>query len=442
MTYSRYSPLSALAVAGLTLLACQREPVSVFQGAEDLCGPCGSLATGNFSISGNAQLDGFFRAIATLSANVQTITAGFDGELLALAEVFGVNTVDVEVDAAFAAMLTGAIQADLAVYLDGGLSIAYTPPMCSANVAVTVEAQAACEASAECDVDVMSGQAELACSGSCTGTCSGTCSGDLSCAVQAPGVTCEGMCEGSCTFAGAAACDGTCRGSCEGTCSLTDAEGNCAGVCEGMCDGVCELTAAAQCTGTCTGTCLVEQGSASCSAEAECRGTCEGGCTGTCEGSFEPPSAAADCQASADCQAQARAQGEASLECTPPTIEFVYTLKAGLTAAQKAEFSYKLSALKLHSVVALQAGARLTALFTGEVDGEVVFDPPPFVGLSEELEIIVDTGITGELDIPAGRLPCVIPAFSEGAAVLADVGGTIGGSVGAYVEFVTLFTGG
>ena len=43
------------------LLACGDDPII---DPDEICGPCGSIETGQLSISGNARLDGFFAAVA------------------------------------------------------------------------------------------------------------------------------------------------------------------------------------------------------------------------------------------------------------------------------------------------------------------------------------------------------------------------------------------
>ncbi len=417
--------------------------VTTLQGcdaAEDLCGPCGTIASGQLSIAGDAQLDGFFSAVATFQSTTAKLKADFDAEVLAIGEAFGVA--EGTVNAEYMGQLKAAINAEFTANLEGGISIKYTPPKCEANVSVAVEAQAQCEVSGGCDVEVDPGEVSVKCEGSCSGGCSGSCSGELSCAVKAPSISCEGMCEGTCTVEGGASCDGKCNGGCDGECSAVDGEGNCAGRCDGMCTGACELTAAASCSGSCSGTCLVEQGSASCTAEAECRGSCDAECSGSCEGNFDPPSASASCEASADCNAQASAQAEASLECTPPAIEMTYGFKAGLDASAKAEFLAKLDALKIHGAAALQAGARLTALIDGKVNGVLVFDPPPLIGLTGQIEGLLSAGFEGGFDIPPGRLPCLVPAFEEAITALGSIGGSVGGTVSAQVELVSIFAGG
>ncbi len=415
-------------------------------GCDDICGPCGSIETGNLSISGQARLDGFFKAVADFKGAVDFVKADFDANIIALAEVYGVIDADWSgtVDAALVGQLKTAIEADFDASLDGGIKVVYAPPKCEANISVAVEAQASCEASAECEVEVDPGNVSVQCEGSCSGSCSGTCEGELSCAVEAPSVACSGSCEGSCELDAAASCDGTCRGTCEGTCSATDANGQCAGTCDGMCTGTCEFAAAAECSGMCNGTCLVEQGSAECTAEAECRGSCDAECSGSCTGSATPPSASANCEASAECNAQASAQAEANLECTPPSLDIQFAFNADLMAdaAGQAAFSARLKELKVRGAAILQGTAKLKALIDGEVNGEVVFSPSPLANLTAEMQGFVTGGVEILGEIPKGRITCVIPAFEEAIVALGEAGGSVAGTIEAQASFATIFTAG
>ena len=428
-------------VAGLALTS--------LQGCEDvgseICGPCGTIAGGSLSISGSAELDGFFNATGQLNSAVVQIRGQFNADILALAEVYGVATADVTVDSAFVASVVAAIKADFAASLDGGIKVVYKAPECRANIDIAVDAQAKCEAQGGCDVKADPGEVSVKCEGGCSGSCEGTCSGEASCAVKAPSVKCEGKCEGSCTVEAGASCSGTCRGDCSGTCSVKDANGQCAGSCDGMCKGSCELKAAASCEGTCSGTCLVEPGSASCSAEAECRGSCEGECKGSCTGKATPPRASADCDASAKCEGQASAQASASLECTPPSLDLQYAFSAKLMGDVNAQgaFLYRIGQLRVRAAAILQGTARLSALITGEIDGKVVFDPAPVAQITAELNAVVKLGVEGELfaNVPKGRLLCVIPAMQEAVKALASVGTEAAGTIEAQVMFGTVLTG-
>lgn len=425
-----------VATTMITLQAC--DPGET---AEKLCGPCGSLESGQLSIAGNAQIDGFFAATHRFQGATASIKGDFDADIRALAEIWGYGEVGAEIDGAFVQGLVAHIKAEIAVNVDGGINVEITPAKCEASVDVAIEAQASCEVSADCEVEVDPGQASVQCEGTCSGSCEGSCSGELSCAVKTPTVACEGECEGSCELEAAASCEGTCRGTCSGTCSATDANGQCAGACDGMCMGTCELSARASCGGTCHGTCYVEQGSAQCTAEAECSGSCDASCSGSCEGSFEPPSASADCEASADCQAQASAQANASLECTPPSVDITFAFAGGVDAAGQAAFLVKLDALKVRGAAILQGAAKLSALVTGEVNGEVVFSPSPLADLSASMGGLISAGVSGEFEIPAGRLPCVIPALQEAVGVLSSASTDLTVVISAQADFATVFSG-
>jgi hypothetical protein len=405
-----------------------------------VCGPCGSLATGEVTIAGNARLDGFFAAVVQIRDATARIKADFDADILALAEVYGVAKG--EVDASFVAQLTAAIEADVQAHTRGGLRIRYEGPKCQASLSAGIEAQASCEAQAGCDVEVSGGEVSVQCEGTCSGTCDAGCSGSLSCAVKTPTVGCEGLCEGTCELDGMVACEGTCHGQCMGTCSMTNAAGDCAGECDGNCRGTCEIAGTAECQGTCHGTCYVDQGSAQCTAEAECSGSCSGSCSGGCEGSFTPPSASAQCEASADCQAQAKAQAEASLECTPPSLAIDFELQANLDASASAAFIGRIKELRVRSIAILQGAARLRALIDGRIDGEVVFDPSPFARLRAEVEGLIEAGASGDIAIPPGRIACVVPAFQEAGRALAAIGAEGSATVSAQAELTAFLLGG
>ena len=424
----------ALGFGATAITACDPNGVS-----EDICGPCGSIATGQLSIAGNAQLDGFFNAVYTFNGATGKIKADFDSDIRALAEVWGYGEADAEIDGAFVDGLVAHIKGEISANVKGELSITYVPAKCEASVNVAVEAQAACEAQADCEVEVDPGEVSVSCEGTCSGGCSGTCSGELSCAVTTPTLNCEGECEGACELSGSAMCEGVCNGTCDGECSATNAEGDCAGTCTGMCTGTCELTAKAECTGTCHGTCYVEQGSAQCTAEAECSGSCDAECSGSCEGTFEPPSASAECSASADCNAQASAQASASMTCTPPQLDINYGFKAGIDAAAQAEFIGKLAELRVRGVAILQGTAQLGALINGKVNGEVVFEVSPMKQILTELNAVIDVGISGDLDIPKGRILCVIPAMEEAANIMGAAASEFAGTIEAQAKFGAVF---
>ena len=424
-------------VAGLALTSVQG-----CDAADDICGPCGTIAGGSLSISGSAQLDGFFNATGSLNNAVAQIKGSFDADILALADVYGLARAEVNAD--FVSQLTAKIKADFSANLEGGIKVVYKPAECAVNVSVAVDAQAKCEVQGGCEAKVDPGEVSVQCEGGCSGSCSAACEGDFSCEVTAPSIECSGMCEGSCTLDAAASCDGTCRGDCSGTCSATDSSGKCAGTCDGMCDGSCEFKAAASCSGKCNGKCLVNQGDAQCTGEVSCRGTCMGECKGSCTGKATPPKAKVECDASADCQAQASAQASADIQCTPPSLDLQYAFAAGVNAEAQGQFLARIGELKVRGVAILQGFARLGALVTGEVDGKVVFDPSPVAEISGALSGVISAGVDGDLfaNVPKGRLLCVIPALQESVKALGSVVSETKGTLEAQASFAAFITTG
>jgi modification target Cys-rich repeat protein len=438
-----FAALVAPAVlGGLFAAGCSDAKGQGIPGA-DICGPCGIIAEGDVSISGDARLDGFFKALGTMQNATATIQADFDTNIRALAASYGVELTG-EINAAAVTTLTAAIKADIAANARGGITVDYQPPRCQANVNVSVQAQAKCEVNAGCQAQVDPGQLSVECEGTCSGGCSGSCSGDFSCEVEAPSITCEGKCEGACTLDVAAACEGTCHGDCSGTCSAQDSQGNCAGKCEGTCEGTCELSAAASCSGKCSGKCLVNQGSASCTAEASCRGSCDAQCSGGCEGNFTPPKVSASCDAEADCQASASAEANASLECTPPQLKVDYAFAAAINndLDAQAAFTARLSELKVRGIAILQGAAKYEALLTGKVNGRVVFNPSPLAQLTASMSGLANVSAIAKFDIPAGKLACVVPAFVEAGRISSALVTGTTAKLQAQANFVTAFTGG
>jgi modification target Cys-rich repeat protein len=407
----------------------------------ELCGPCGDIVQGDVGISGDARIDGVFKALGNMRNATLTIQADFDGEIRALAEVWGVEITG-EVNADVVEDLVGEIEAEITANVQGELVVDYQPPRCEASVNVAVDVQAKCEVKAGCMVDVNPGEVSVACEGTCTGGCTGECSGEFSCEVTAPSIQCEGQCEGSCELAVAATCEGTCRGECDGTCSAQDSMGACAGSCDGTCEGTCELSAAASCSGTCTGKCLTTPPSGGCEAEASCRGSCSAQCEGSCEGNFTPPSASAECEASADCQASARAEAQASLECTPPQLTVDFALQANLDAEARAAFTAKMRELRVRGAAIIQGAAKYEALITGEVEGRVVFETSPLEDVQARLTALADINFESDFNVPVLKAACLLDAFGDAVDIAGDLATDTGATIEAQAAFVGAFSGG
>lgn len=425
----------------ISILGCDESSVPI-DDVESICGPCGTVANGDATISGNAQLDGIFKAVGTLKMSTGSIKAGFDGRVKNIAaildiDVEGMATADIiaEIETEFGAQITA--------NLDGGLTVDFVEPKCSADISVSASASAQCEAKAGCDVDVSAecdpGELSFKCEGQCSGGCDVGCEG--SCTVSAEAAAeCSGTCKGSCDLTVAGGCEGTCKGTCDGTCSLENTSGECEGECSGNCEGTCELpSAGGSCSGECKGECTFEA-----TAEAECSGKCEGSCggecTGGCEGSFEPPScnaeASANCEASADCSAQAEAQASASLECTPPSIDISYQFSAGVDASAQAEIMGKLELFKVEMIGVVKGMFELRGLIEGNADLNI---DPPVVTIGVAIEAFIDAVGSGDVEIEAvGLLPCVVPAFEESLSVVTDLPGDMSATISGQLSLFAL----
>ena len=115
-------------------------------------------------------------------------------------------------------------------------------------------------------------------------------------------------------------------------------------------------------------------------------------------------------------------------------------LKAELQGA----FVARIGELRVRGAAVLQGAARLSALITGKIDGEVVFNPSPLAQITASLNGVVQAGADGELfaDVPKGRLLCVIPAMQEAVKALASVGADAQGTIEGQLEFASVFQAG
>lgn len=414
-------------------------------GEDGPCGPCGIVAEGAVSISGSAQLDGFFAAVSDLDGAFVSVSADFDANIRGLAAAWDFEiAADAAIDGQIVADLMADIRGQISGSIDGGISLNYVPPRCSADISLSVEASASCEVQAGCEVEVDPGEVSVSCEGTCSGGCSAECSGSVSCeaSVMGGGFACEGMCEGSCALEVAASCDGTCSGTCTVNGEVQGAEGQFEGECGGECEGTCEMGAGAECSGMCNGSCVVEEPSADFNCNGEpptCRGECGGECSGSCEGTATPPSASAECDASADCQASASAQGSANLSCTPPSLELAFNFNAQLAGDINAQaaFRARISELQVRGAAILQGFAQLRGVI-GEADANGNFQlAAPLLNIQGQLNGIIEGGASGDLfaDIPIGRINCVIPAMVESVEILGALGTEAAGTIAAQASF-------
>ncbi len=425
--------------------------------ADALCGPCGTVANGDATITGMAELDGIFKAVGDLKMSTGAINANFDARLRAMAEgVFGLDVSGMATADLVAAIKTE-FAAQITANIEGDISVKYEPPKCSANVSVAVEASAQCEAKmdANCSAEVECdpGKLSFECEGSCSGSCDAECTVPVCQVKLTPGeLNCSGECKGSCvaTLEVAAACEGKCEGSCSGDCSayVENAEGEmeCSGECSGECGGSCTMEgeAALECSGSCSGECKVSgpEAEASCEGELKCEGECKGSCSGGCEGEVKAPSCEGEVECNADasakCEAQASAQASANLECTPPSLELDYGFSASLDAEARAEVMAKLDMFKAEMIGVVQGMFELRALVDANYAAEIGITPPT-VAIKASVDGFISALGSGELEIEAaGLLPCALPAFKEAGAVLTSLPGEMKATIDMQLEVVAL----
>jgi hypothetical protein len=369
---------------------------------------------GNASISGVAQVDAFFASVNNFRGAADGVSAGIEAQLKLIKADFNI---------AANADLKTELQAKLKANLEGSLVIDYQPPKCAVDAQATIEAQARCEA------NVSPGSAMIECKGACEIEAGAElkcdANAELSCSFTGPTVDCQGECSGTCEakLAAAASCSGTCRGKCSGNCSAYSDSGatQCAGACDGMCEGTCEakVEAGAKCMGTCKGECTVSGPDAKCegSAHAECKAKADASvmCKGKCEGEFEPP------MASAECEASAKAEAKVNVQCTPPTIQASYRLKADLSAMARAEFE-----AGLKSLISVRLPALTAALKRGQSVGaageDLAVAAKVAVKASVNAALDKDLGIRAKFGLAcaAGELPKVEAAVEKSADRLND----------------------
>ena len=422
-----------------------------------LCGPCGTVANGDATITGNAQVDGIFKAIGSLKMRTGSIQGSFDAQVRAMAEgVFGID-VDGKLTADIITEIKAQFEAQIKANVDGELTVKYEPPKCQANLDVAVSAQAQCEAKvdASCDakIECEPGELSVSCEGKCEGSCSAECSVPT-CKIEIdPGeANCSAECKGSCTakLEVAAECNGTCNGSCDGKCSAYasteegGANAECAGQCDGKCEGSCTMEgeAALECSGECHGECVISgpEAKTECTGELGCEGECSGECSGSCEGNAKAPKcsgeASCNAEASAKCEAQASAQASAELKCTPPSLAIDFNWKADLDANAKAEVLAKLDGFKAHMVGIIQGWAELRALVEGSGEGEAAIDPP-VVTIAASAEALLKDVKDGKIEFEAkGLIPCAIPAFQESISIIGSIKNDVQGTISGQVELM------
>ena len=412
----------------------------------DLCGPCGTVENGDATITGNAEVDGVFKAVGTMKMRTGSLKADFDARVRAIAEgVFDLDTSAMATTDDVVAAIETEFTAWIDANVEGSIKVAYQPPKCEANVDVAVSAQAQCEAKADCNVEVECepGKASFECEGKCEGKCEGGCEADAVCTVKIEGTAeCQAECHGSCkaTLDVAAECNGKCEGSCTVNGSTESGfNGTCGGECEGTC--TMEGEAALDCDGDCSGECKTSGvAEADCKGSISCNGECSGSCSGSCQGEVKAPKCEgnAECDASAECEAQASAQASASLSCTPPSLKLDVAFKAGLGADAQAEFLAKLEKFKVEMIGILQGMANLRALVDADYASEMGITPP-ISTLTASIDAVGKAVTNGSFEVKApGMIICAADALADSVTILGKMAGDASATISGQIKMAAL----
>jgi hypothetical protein len=382
------------------------------------CGPCASVANGEWRVTTVPWLDLTFKAVVTLGDRIRDIEKNHRASLERLADAFGVNVVEDMPISDLTAQLKAAIENQITAGVDGDLLVSYRGGLCYASTAKAAEILYHCEKRSGCDITDDSetcGFDEIAvlCEGKCVGGCSATCNG--SCGVQLNGSDCAGECYGTCLLSIAATCDDTCIGQCAGQCSLVDPGGDCHGSCGGDCAGLCDIPFGGSCAGSCEGWCVVETSSEEC--EGECIGSCEGECTGGCYGPFETPSCCdIDCVATADCARVSALLARVSPECREAQLSISYDLDGSADDQTRQQTTARLHVFEREIAIIATGSHELQSLISPSYAAEFGVDTP-IQDLNENIITLIAMNFD-EAEIPDCMLPCLIPALDGTANIL------------------------
>jgi hypothetical protein len=430
----------------------------------EVCAPCGSLAQGNVSISGEPRIDGTLEA----SYHLWTIASGaieqLDNQLAQLATEYGTPLpADGQFRVADVQTLIDAIRAQLDDPSELSTVFEVEPGSCWTDTELALARQLSCEDRTNCYIPQECEEEQLgSCTGLCVGQCLAGCEGTCFAQASASNEECLGECIGACDADEQMSCAGRCAGDCSSSCSAYDAHAICDGFCPGLCMGNCLSAVPFDCVGLCRGMCQVPRGE-----EDACDGTCRGECSesvceGQCRGHFRPEGCDLPdrCESLHDCQETAKALGWSYTRCTgaaarvgvvfSPTFEGDRAVVIGM--AERLEQQLSLAA-QSHALLALltdgvddtgeiepadlEEAAGATTVLPAYIDQpellaelSVVADRVhlPLSGLKARLGMLARDATSGDYQIAAGPLPCVQPAFEEAHSLIDSLIPTTGGA--------------
>lgn len=303
-------------IAAFLILGCCIA-VSALPGCEEVlevCQPCGILAEGDRTISGDPRIDGTFEALQEIRLRVEEMARDHEQRLEELMTVFSISEESG----------TTALKAEVArMFGPSSASPATTAvrwSRCFVDWESAVSAELSCERRL-CNSRI-SATAAL-CRGFFIGGCPSTEEGG--CYRQSDDA-CDGLCIGVCSGVVAETCTGTCRGTCEGgTCFAFDSQGACSGHCTGKCSGSCEFDAPFGCDGVCTGLCSRVVADAGCDELDEIRGGCSAVAEpGSCRGHLFVAGCDEQCRdclnEAQDCREMAKFIAWSRMTCDPTIV--------------------------------------------------------------------------------------------------------------------------
>jgi len=117
---------------------------------------------------------------------------------------------------------------------------------------------------------------------------------------------------------------------------------------------------------------------------------------------------------SAECEAAVEARADASVECTPPTLDLRFELRADLEPAARAGFHAWLEVFRLRYSAMLAASAQAEVVLDAIVDGETGLVA---AATGAVLDVAEDLAASGDLQAKVGAA-CAVVELPEVAAAL------------------------
>jgi hypothetical protein len=405
----------------------------------DVCAPCGSVAAGDATISGDPRLDGTIEAIQRIRRTALRLTDEFSSDIELLGSAF-------DVQGSGASDVVKEIKKQLFDDPDVNVAIAYEPARCWADAAHAVSAEFSCEERLGC-AHTADQKRRDKCVGLFVGDCGNNdCRGLCYVGMEGGEPECPAGCIGTCGEVFSLPCPGVCVGTCTLTCSAYNSEGECFGFCPGFCNGICDSPIPFQCSGLCLGLCEAEVDE-----EESCAGLCYGTCAdrkgnfmgeGLCRGHVWPQGYTEECSY---CRETANALAWSSIACEPAKVSVSVNFSPEFSQSRDGMI-FKIRTLERVLARAADAHAKLALLVDGVDDAgelqlkdlvdpidaetadlddagleDLALDARPLKSIKDRVAALMDTATKGDFQVAAGSLSCVRPAFEEAFSILDEL---------------------